>query len=283
MIYIPIIGSIILAAIVILERTVLIKKKINIRLFQTATFLAAVLVMIPLIYFFWRLDAPALEMKNILILAGVIIVSVLANLSVFYAIKGEKISELEPALIMEPLFTVLLAILFSFFTVGLYERNLNVIIPALIAGLALVLSHVKKQHLQFNKYMVAAVIGSFFFALELIMTRLILDYYSPISFYFVRSLGILLISFAIFRPHFSKLESKIRWRILLIGSLWVGFRVLIYYGYLILGVIFTTLMIMLGPVFVFIFAKVFLKEKIGWKNIVASLVIVVSVLYVILV
>ncbi len=53
MFYIPIIGAVALATLTIMEKVVLRKRKINIKLFQTATFLAAVLVMIPLLFFFW--------------------------------------------------------------------------------------------------------------------------------------------------------------------------------------------------------------------------------------
>ena len=283
MIYLPVIGAIALATLTIMEKVVLRKRKIDTKLFQTATFFAAVLVMIPLMFWFWKLESPALELNNILIFIGVIIASFFANICLFYALKWEKVSNIEPALIMEPLFTVLLAVVFSFFVVGLYDRNLGVIIPALIAGSALIFSHIKKHHLDFNRYFLAAVLGSFLFGLELVMSRLILDFYSPLSFYFLRCTAIFLLSFLAFRPKFSKIDKKVRWEILLIGALWVGFRTLVYYGYLILGVIFTTLIIMLGPVFVYLFARIFLKEKLEWRNIVASIVIVACVLYVLLV
>jgi len=41
-------------------------------------------------------------------------------------------------------------------------------------------------------------------------------------------------------------------------------------------------MIMLGPIFVYLFAWKFLKEKINWKNIVTAFVIIGCVLYAIL-
>jgi len=277
--YLPILGAVALASGTILERIVLMKRKINIKLYQTAVFLAIVLVMIPFLYFFWKLEPAAFELKNILIFSLVVFFSILANSFVFYSLKWEKISNLEPARVLEPLFVILLAIVFSFFALDLYERNFNIIIPALIAGAALIFSHVKKHHLTFNKYFIAAIIGSFFFALELVISRLILDFYSPISFYFFRSAFIFLISLAIFRPKFGKLNTKVRGTILLTGAIWATYRVIIYYGYLNIGVIFTTLMIMLAPIFIYIFARIFLKEKLGWRNIVAALVIAVSVIY----
>jgi drug/metabolite transporter (DMT)-like permease len=283
MIYlIPIIGALALASATIMEKVALRKRKIDAKLFQTAAFLASIIVMLPLIYFFWKVTPEATQTKNILIFLGVIIVSFFANVCLFFAIKWEKISNIEPALIMEPLFTVLLAFILSFFTQGLFERDPQIIIPALIAASALIFSHVKKHHIVMNKYFLAAVLGSFFFGSELVISRLILDFYNPITFYFLRCSSVFLVSLILFRPKFSKLDSKVKWEILLIGALWVLFRVLLYYGYLSLGVIFTTLVVMLAPVFVYLFARIFLKEKLDKRNIIASIIIIACVLYVVL-
>jgi len=276
MIQIPIIGALALAGGTILEKIILMKRKINIRLYQTSSFLAIVLVMLPLLYFFWSVDIQAGETKNIVIFALVILFSMIANLFTFYSMKWEKITNLEP------LFVILLAIIFSFFVEGLYDQNVKIIVPALIASFALIFSHIKKHHLEFNKFFIAAIIGSFFFGLELVVSRLILDYYSPISFYFLRASSIFLLSLALFRPNFKNIDKTARKEIIIVGILWVIYRIMIYYGYISLGVIFTTLMVMLGPIFIYLFAWKFLKEKLDWRNIVAAVVIVGSVLYALL-
>lgn len=281
--YLPIIGAIALASGFILEKVVLRRRKIGITLYQTASFLAIILVMLPFLYFFWKLEAEAFTGINVFIFALVIIFSMTANLLTFYSMKWEKVSNLEPAKMLEPLFTILFAIIFSFFTVGLFDRNLNVIIPAFIAGFALVFSHIRKHHLDFNKYFIAAIFGALFFALELVTTRLILHYYSPLTFYFARCSAIFLLSLILFKPEFSKLGKKSGLHILITGAIWVIYRVIVYYGYLNIGVIFTTLIIMLGPIFVYLFARIFLKEKIEVRNIIASIIIIACVLYALLV
>ena len=54
----------------------------------------------------------------------------LANFFAFYALKGEKLNNIEPARVMESLFVIFLAIIFSFFFgEGLYERNARIIVP----------------------------------------------------------------------------------------------------------------------------------------------------------
>lgn len=282
MIYIPILGALALAVGTIIQKKILRRRKIEIKTYLTAEFLAIVLAMLPFIYFFWKLDAQVFELKNIFLFSLVILFSIIANLFLFYSLKWEKVSNLEPARILEPLLVILLAIFFSFFVEELYDKNLKVIIPALIAGSALIFSHLKKHHLEFNKYFIAAMLASFFFALELVISRLILDYYSPMSFYFLRCAVILLISFVIFKPRYSSFNKKARFEVLSIGFVWTIYRVVVYYGYLELGVIFTTLIIMLGPIFIYFLAWKFLKEKVGWRNIVASIIIVGCVLYALL-
>lgn len=277
--YFPVFGAIALAAGTILERLVLRGRKIDIKLYQVLSFLAIVVSMLPFIYFFWKIDSGAFEARSIIIFLFVILFSIIANLLVFYSMKWEKVTNLEPARVLEPLFVIFLAIVFSFFVDGLYERNIKILVPALISGFVLVLTHFKKDHLEFNKYFVAAVIGSFFFALELVISRLILDFYSPITFYFLRSSSIFLLSWFIFRPKIVKLEPSIKWKIFLTGVIWVVYRVVAYYGYLTIGVVFTTLLLMLAPILIYIFAHFFLKEKMSWKNFAAAVVIVGSIAY----
>ncbi len=283
LIILPIIAAIASGGGLVIEKVVLKTRKVGPRLYQTAGFLAIILIMIPFIFFFWKLDPAALSLTNILIMLAVVAGSVIANVFVFYSLKWEKVSHIEPARLLEPLFVILLAIGFSYlFGETLFERNTAVIIPAIIASLALVASHIKKHHLEFNKYFIAAILGSLFFALELVVSRLILDFYSPMSFYFIRSFLVLLVSYLIFRPNFNRLPKKARWEILAAGAIWIVFRVLMYYGYIELGVIFTTLMLMLGPIFIYLFAWKFLGEKPGWRNLGAAVVIIAAVLYAVL-
>jgi len=278
MFYIPFIGALALGLSTLLEKITLRNKKILPNHFIVALFLSAVIVMAPFVYFFSQIQSQALQPLNILLFIGIVIFSILANLLSFYALKWEKLTNLEPIRLLEPLFVVLLA--FAFFR---SERNPAVIIPSIIAALALVFSHIKKHHLDFNKYIFAGIIGSLFYAVELILTKIILPYYNPLTLYFIRCLIIFIVTAIIFHPNLIKeLNKKEKLLVLLIGTFWVIFRIATYYGYLYLGVVSTTLVLMLGPVFIYIFARIFLKEKLTWRNIVATIIIVGCVLYAVL-
>ena len=129
----PLIASVASGGGMVLEKVILKKRKIDIKLFQVAVFAAIVILMLPLIYFFWEMNSAALSFTNILIMLGVVIGSILANVFIYSAMKGDTISHIEPARLLEPLFTILLAILFSYiFGEALYERNTKVIISAII-------------------------------------------------------------------------------------------------------------------------------------------------------
>jgi drug/metabolite transporter (DMT)-like permease len=282
MIGIPLLGALASGAGTVLEKAILKHKKIGIKLYQTAGFLAIIIAMIPLLFFFWKLDAGAFSLGNIILFLAMAVSATIANFLMFYAEKREKITDIEPSKMMEPLFVILLALILSFFVEGMGERNLKIMIPAFIAAIALIFPHVKKEHLHFNKYFAASIFGSFFFALELVLSKLILDFYSPITFYFLRCLFILVISLVLFRPSFKGLEKKTSLMILAAGILFVAYRVATYFGYMHYGIIFTTLIIMISPIFVYVLANKFLKEKLNWKNIVSSLVIIACVLYAIL-
>lgn len=283
MYYLPFVGAIANSGGVIWQRIVLVKKKVDIKAFQVAAFLAVTLLFLPFVYFFFKISPEAFTTTNILLFLLVILFSVVANLALFYSIKGERVSSLEPAFALEPLFTIILAVVASFFFAGLFDRNINIIIPAFIAGIALVFSHVKKHHLRFDKYFTAAIFASFFFASEMIVSKFILDYYTPLTFYFLRCIGVFLISLVIFRPKLSGINNKIKLEILGIAFLWIVFRVIVYYGYLNLGVVFTTLIVMLAPIFTYFLAWWILKEKIRWQDVVTALVIIACVVYAVLI
>jgi len=279
--YLPILGAAALATGTIIEKLILKRKNLSIKFYETYSFLAIVLVMLPFVFLFWDVSPEALTTKNILLFALISATAILANLFTYYSMKWEKISNLEPAKITESLFTILLAIAFSFiFGDALFERNTKIIIPALIAGAALLFSHVKKNHIYFNKYFLAAIAGSFFFALELVLSRLLLEFYSPFAFYFVRCASIFLFGFIIFRERVPRdLDHTTIFHIFVAAAVWVVYRIAIYYGYMKIGVISTTLMLLLGPIFIYLLAWKFLKEKPSWKNIVASIIIVACVAY----
>ncbi len=279
MYYLPFLGALFEATSAVIEKKVLRKHKINTKNFIVYVFLALVLVMLPFIYFFWDMNPEAIKLNNLLIFLSIIIISIFANIFLIYSLKREDLSELEPIRLMQPLFTILIAFIFSFFfNIYQSEKNLSILGLSLIASISLISAHIKKHHLVFNKYILAALAGSFLFALELVISKSILQYYSPLTFYFFRVLFIFLITWIIFHPKTISMNNKTKLMIFLIGISVTTYRLTIYYGYILLGISFTTLLFILAPIFIYLFAAIFLKEKITLRQIISSIIIVICVI-----
>lgn len=275
-----VLGGILEAVGVVLEKKVLRKHRINYKDYHVYGFLALVLVMLPITWFFWRISPEALTLKNAGIFAFIIIASIAANLLTFYAIKWEKITELEPIRLFQPLFIIFFAFVFY---ASERQTSAGILAAALISSLALIFSHLKKHHLKFSKYSLAALAGTLFFAVELVASKEILAFYSPLSFYFIRCAFIFLISLLIFRSKPDSIGRKSWKYVFIIAAVWVAYRTLLYFGYINYGVIFTTLLFILAPVFIYILAAMFLKEKLSKRNIIATIIILACVAYALLV
>ncbi len=280
---IPLLGAFSEGAGTVIEKKILMKRKLETRTYNTFSFMAIVIILIPIIFianyflptqFPTQIDAKAFLPVNLLLMFGVIIVSILANLFTFYAMKWEKMTELEPMRLMQPMFTILLAF-FIFSTER--QTQTSIIILSLIASFALVASHIRKHHLSFNKYAWAAILGSLFFSLELVMSKEILSFYPPLVFYLFRCFGIFIISLFLFRSNPTKIQKSTWPMIFAVSFIWIFYRVLLYSSYLSEGMITTTLLFILTPVFIYIFSWKYLKEQFRWRNLIASVIIVICV------
>jgi len=281
---IPFFGAFLEAAGTVLEKKIL-RGKMDFKSYNVFSFLAIILVLIPCflilghffpLLFSFKIQSGALEIKNVLIMSAIILLSILANLFVFYAMKWEKITEIEPIRLFQPLFVIIFAFL-------LYsserQTGTSLIIAAVIASLALIFSHVKKHHFRISKYSLAAFLGSVFFAAELAISKEILNFYSPMSFYLIRCLFIFIITYLIFRPKFSSIPNQ-KWPyVFLVAFIWILYRVLLYFSYETKGIIITTLLFILAPVFIYLLSYFYLKEKPNWRNIIAAIIIILCVAY----
>ena len=72
----------------------------------------------------------------------------------------------------------------------------------------------------FDKYIIAALLGSLFFAFELVISKQILPYYSSITFYFLRCLLMFLITLIIFKPK-TKIKNNTKILTLIAGAILV--------------------------------------------------------------
>jgi len=271
--YIPILGTFFEAAGTILDKINMQNKKLNYKNYTVFWFLAAVIVMLPFIYFFWRIDLNLLlQWKNLLIFSGIILFAILGNLTLNFALKREDLTEMEPVRVLFPFFIILFAFI-------LYpdERNWFLVVLGLIAAAALLFAHIKRSHFSLNKYMLATLLSNIFFALELTMSKYLLPFFSPLTFYFLRCLFVLIFIFPVFKSDFRKINNKLKGMIFLSGLIWIIYRLILYFGYETYGIVLTTIVFILSPVLIMLYAVLFGKEKMNWKQIVSTIVILACV------
>src|SRR3989344_3700408 len=112
MIPLPIFGAFMEAAGTIIEKKLLKLKNLNYKNCTVYEFFSIVIISLAFVWFVWKLDVQAFEPLNLIIFASVVVLAIFANLLTFYSLKREDISEFEPIWLMQPLFTVLLAVIF---------------------------------------------------------------------------------------------------------------------------------------------------------------------------
>jgi drug/metabolite transporter (DMT)-like permease len=267
----------------VIEKKIVMKRNVSHRTYNTFSFMLITLLLIPIIllshYFFpnnfpVEISSQALIPINILLMFLVIAFSVAANITTFYAFKWEKMTEIEPLRLMQPLFTILLAF---FIYSSERQTQTSIIILSIIASLALIFSHIKKHHFSFNKYAISAILGSLFFAIELTLSKNILNLYPPLMFYLIRCSGIFLVSLFIFKSNPTKIKKSTWFIMALVSLIWIIYRLLLYLSYNAKGLITTTLLFILAPVFIYIFSWKYLKEQFSWRNVIASIIIILCV------
>jgi drug/metabolite transporter (DMT)-like permease len=206
----------------------------------------------------------------VLILMGITIAD---NLIFYRALDNDRLEEIQTI----NLLPVISVIIFSslIFT---DERKLFIIIPALIASLAVIWSHFEKHHFKIKKYtlpfLVWALIAAPFKAL---MLKILLFTWHPVSLQLVISGGVALGIGLIISKHFMKIPKK-AFLILAASNVLTSIAwILFYFSYQVSGIIYTVLIFSLQPLLVYLASIFFLKEPLQWKKAVAFAIVLISI------
>lgn len=206
-------------------------------------------------------------------LLAVIATATIWNIGYAKALSRENLEEFESFILFTPLLTTLFAYLF------LGERSEKMFIAGLIASLAFILAHLKKNHLVLHKtqkYLAGVVI---LMSLESIIIKQALIYFSPALLYTLRTLMVFIIFLVIYRRSVKTIPSK-SWTIFaLSGACGALYKITQFAGFNNYGVIYTTLVLMLAPFIILLFDKLWLKEKLHSRQIISIIVIIVAIIY----
>lgn len=256
-----------------IDKFVIAKQKINFRLYLVSSFFIIVILALPLFLIYGKIQPAAVQPFWLFLLALGILMTTAVNILYYRALQHEKLTDLQPISLLAPLFTVLVA---GFFLQE--ERNILIIILAIVSSIALFWSHFERHKIKFDKYVLALLLFSIFISpFSAIITKRLLTVYDPFSFEFIRTALALPIFYLILRPNLKQLKGKNPTWLIATNILTTAAWILVLFSYKFIGIVQTTLIFNLSPLLVCLFASYFLKERIKKKTIIASIIILVCV------
>lgn len=203
-----------------------------------------------------------------------VLLAIIWNIFYYQGLQREKIVEFEMILLLTPLATVLLTTLFF-----PEEFNPSVFVAAIIGSVTLFLSHLRKYHLEFNKHAIHLLLAVILIAMETMVQKELLAIYSPTLLYALR-VGFLAFFFAIYyRPKVAEVSDQ-QFR-LVFASAVLGAASMItrFYAFQEIGVIFTTLVLLLVPVMTSWLDTRINRTRIKKRTVLAFAIILMCVIY----
>ncbi|MEI6498626.1 MAG: DMT family transporter [bacterium] len=262
---------------VLSDKVILCKYRTPIKLFVPTVFFFLALITAVFLPQWGGFDIKILtDYRAILLFLGMIGAAIGWNLFYYKGLLKEDLHEFELIMLLTPLTTIILAEIFI-----PAERSWGVLIAGLAASIAFIASRVKKHHLRLSVAARGTMAAMFFMAIESIFIKYLLDYIPPVTLYFVRTLFIFIIFAIVYHPKISKFNRDAFALTIISAMFGVVQMVLKFYGFQSLGVIETTMVLLLGPIFVYLFSFIFFKERQNFvKDAITASIIVSCVLYV---
>lgn len=211
----------------------------------------------------------------LLLFFSMLAIAITWNSFYYRGIQSEEVHEFELIMLLSPFVTVVLSEIFL-----PDERDLGVFVAGIVASLALIISKFKRNHLQISKNSGVIFTAMFLMSVESIFIKMLLNVFSPAALYFVRTLIMAIVFLIFWRPKLLLMPAKCFGSIIVAAIFGVVLMVLKFYGFAKLGVIETTIILVLGPLLVYFFSAFYFKENLKKRDIIAALVVIVSVLYV---
>ncbi|OGB74207.1 hypothetical protein A2V68_00325 [candidate division Kazan bacterium RBG_13_50_9] len=220
--------------------------------------------------------SPSAVTPRLLLMMLVLVVLVANyNLLYFFGLKHQAVSEVEPFFLFNPLVAVLIAGAFY-----ADERFWQIYVATVIAGVFLGWSHLRGRQLVLGKPLLAILGFSLMYGLEAVVLRQLLTAYSPVALYLIRVVLTLLFLWIVGRGRWVSLNPKhLPYFIFIALSALITYG-LIYYSYTLQGISSTVFVLILSPILVYVMSILVLKEKLKWRNIITSLVLLALVAWV---
>ena len=216
-----------------------------------------------------------LEWRNILIFITMIVVAVIWNIFYSQGIQKEDLHEFELIMLLSPLATIMFAEIFL-----PAERNASVLIPGLIASFTLIATRFRSHHVHIGKTAWRTILAMILMSFESVLIKHLLGVFSPVTLYFFRTLVIAIVFVIMYRPKLFAMPSGAYALTIISAIFGVVQMVLKFIGFNSLGVVETTMILVLGPFLVYVASSAFFKERLYKRDIIAGIVVVLCILYV---
>lgn len=275
MFWYPIAAAITGAFTMIMEKKVFLRfKEINPRSYAFWLFAWVAIIGALVSPWFVQIHFEVFDSLHIWALVGLAFLAANYNLLYYYGLRYEKVSEIEPFLLFNPILVIVIA--------GLFypdERSIFVYIATFIAVLVLGWSHLEKKHLKLNKAMLAIIGFAVLAGFEAVIIKYLLTALSPLALYLFRAIVTALFIWVVSRGNIQMLKPRQYPWFWLVASLAIVASVLVYTSFIVVGITVTKFVLLLSPVLIYWLSVVMLKERLKWKNLVASVVMVLLAIW----
>ncbi len=273
----PFISALADAGAVIVDKIILGRRRMALHVFIPTLFLLLFLMTAILAPFLGLVETRlALKPQYIFLFILMIILAITWNVFYYQSIQKEKLYEHELIIMLAPAATIILASLLF----PQNELDKRIFVPAVIAAGALFVSRLEKNHLAFDKYSLNLFLAVLLMSLEIMIINELLAIYSPVSLYALRTGFVFLFFIAYYRPRLTAIsKGNLAWTALS-ALLGVIYMILRFYGYRNLGVVHTTLILIISPFLVYVCSSFIFNEKIKWKTVITGLIILICIAYV---
>jgi drug/metabolite transporter (DMT)-like permease len=270
----PIISALSDSFATVIDKLILKKDNISSKHFTSILFIFMGAFCLPLLFFF---EITEVNILSIFILFLIIIGSALQNYLFYVSLSNKDLSSLEPIRNSEPIIIILLA-----FLVFPDERNFLVLLLGLMTTLALIYSHLdfknfKKEKVIFDKYSTILIFSIFISAILFIGYKYALEFVNPVTLYSIRTIGVLLFLFTLFKPKLSSLNKTQTSLFTYSAFLYSLSAITQYFAISTVGIGITVLVLALSPIVIYLLSHFVLKESINKHQIIASIVIITCV------
>jgi len=220
----------------------------------------------------------ALSSYYIWLLLALAFLSANHNLLYYYGLRYEKLTEAEPFLLFNPVVAIVIASAFY-----ADERSWHVYVAAVLASLILGWAHSYHRHLRLSRPLLAILGFSLIYGVEAVVIKQLLAVYSPLALYLVRAIVTVLFLWIVEQGKIKKINLKQVPYFLIIAASAIVASIFVYMSYSSVGIGFTMAILFLSPILVYFASVIYLKEKLRWRSVLSSLVIVGIIIWLALV